>query len=76
MIPSRFASTFVAISLCACASAASTTVWAQRDTPTPGMHSGKQVQKIAPKTDRKSQHVAKATRAEPQSLRYLLAESP
>ncbi|OBR46371.1 hypothetical protein A6456_27440 [Paraburkholderia tropica] len=76
MIPSPVAGTVVAVVLCACASAASTAAFAQRNAPMTGMNSGKQVQKIAPKTDRKSLHVAKATRAEPQSLRYLLAESP
>ena len=71
----HLASTIAAVTLCACATTISTSAWAEHSTVARGFSTGKQVQKIS-KNDRKSQHAVKAQRPEPQSLRYLEAETP
>jgi hypothetical protein len=50
-------------------------VWAQRPGQTTGVSTARPVQKIS-KTDNRMQTISKAPKHDPQSLRYLISDTP
>lgn len=70
-----YASAFAAAALIAGATLATPAAWAQRAVPTARVSVSKQTLKT-PKTTVKPQQTARASRPAPQSLRYLISDSP